>query len=60
MMAIAVPSIVSALGFLYFGLAIYRILPVYSTIWLIVIAMSTRYLTWGNRTISSAMLPPML
>lgn len=56
MMAIAVPSIVSALGFLYFGLAIYRILPVYSTIWLIVIAMSTRYLTWGNRTISSAML----
>jgi len=56
MMAIAVPSIVSALGFLYFGLAIYRVLPIYSTIWLIVIAMSTRYLTWSNRTISSAML----
>ena len=56
MMAIAVPSIVSALGFLYFGLTIYRWLPLYSTIWLIVIAISTRYLTWGNRTISSAML----
>ena len=53
MMAIAVPSIVSALGFLYFGLAIYRAIPIYTTVWLIVLAMSTRYLTWANRTISS-------
>jgi iron(III) transport system permease protein len=56
MMAIAVPSIVSALGFLYFGLAIYRAIPIYTTIWLIVLAMSTRYLTWANRTISSNLL----
>jgi iron(III) transport system permease protein len=56
MMAIAVPSIVSALGFLYFGLAIYRAIPIYTTVWLIVLAMSTRYLTWANRTISSSLL----
>ena len=56
MMAIAVPSIVSALGFLYFGLAIYRAIPIYTTVWLIVLAMSTRYLTWANRTISSNLL----
>jgi iron(III) transport system permease protein len=56
MMAIAVPSIVSALGFLYFGLAVYRAIPIYTTIWLIVLAMSTRYLTWANRTISSNLL----
>jgi len=56
MMAIAVPSIVSALGFLYFGLAVYRAISIYTTIWLIVLAMSTRYLTWANRTISSNLL----
>jgi iron(III) transport system permease protein len=56
MMAIAVPSIVSALGFLYFGLAVYRAIPIYTTVWLIVLAMSTRYLTWANRTISSNLL----
>jgi iron(III) transport system permease protein len=56
MMAIAVPSIVSALGFLYFGLAIYGAIPIYTTVWLLVLAMSTRYLTWANRTISSNLL----
>jgi iron(III) transport system permease protein len=56
MMAIAVPSIVSALGFLYFGLAVYRAIPIYTTVWLIVLAMSTRYLTWANRTISSNLM----
>jgi iron(III) transport system permease protein len=56
MMAIAVPSIVSALGFLYFGLAVYRAIPIYTTVWLMVLAMSTRYLTWANRTISSSLM----
>jgi iron(III) transport system permease protein len=56
MTAIAVPSIVSALGFLYFGLAVYRAIPIYTTVWLMVLAMSTRYLTWANRTISSNLL----
>ena len=56
MMAIAVPSIVSALGFLYFGLAAYRAIPLYTTVWLMVLAMSTRYLTWANRTVSSSLM----
>ena len=56
MAAIAVPSIVGALAFLYFGLAIYRLVPLYTSIWLIVLAMATRYVTWANRTLSSAML----
>jgi iron(III) transport system permease protein len=56
MMAIAVPSIVSALGFLYFGLAVYRVIPIYTTVWLMVLAMSTRYLTWANRAVSSSLL----
>lgn len=54
--AIAVPSIVGALAFLYFGLATYRFLPIYGTIWLIVLAMAIRYVTWANRSISSAMM----
>jgi iron(III) transport system permease protein len=56
MASIAVPSIVGALAFLYLGLFIYRVIPIYTTIWIIVLAMATRYTTWGNRTISSAML----
>jgi len=54
--AIAVPSIVSAVAFLYFGLASYKFLPIYGTIWLIVLAMAIRYVTWANRSISSAMM----
>jgi iron(III) transport system permease protein len=56
MTSVAVPSIVGALAFLYFGLSIYQVLPLYTTIWLIVLAMATRYTTWANRTIGSAML----
>lgn len=56
MTAVAVPSIVGALAFLYLGLSINQILPIYTTIWLIVLAMATRYTTWAHRTISSAML----
>ena len=56
MAAIGIPSIVGALTFLYLGLAVYSFLPIYTTIWIIVFAMSTRYLTWGTRTINSAMM----
>lgn len=56
MTSIAVPSIVGALAFLYLGLFVYRFIPIYTTIWIIVLAMATRYTTWGNRTISSAMM----
>ena len=56
MATVAVPNIVVALAFLYMGISIYKILPIYTTIWIIVIASTTRPLAWATRTISSAML----
>jgi iron(III) transport system permease protein len=56
MCAIAVPSIVSALAYLYFGLATYRFIPIYGTITLIVVAMAMRFLTWAHRSLANAMM----
>ena len=56
MIAVAVPSIVGALGFLFFGLYVNSAIPIYGTIWLIAIAMAARYLTWANRTVNGAMM----
>lgn len=56
MVAVAVPSIVGALGFLFFGLSVNSYIAIYGTIWLIAIAMAARYLTWANRTVSGAMM----
>jgi iron(III) transport system permease protein len=56
MVAIAVPSIVGALGFLYFGLITFQLIPIYTTIWILVLAMAARSLTWANRTVGSAMM----
>ena len=54
--SIGVPSIVGALAFMYFGLSIFRLVPIYTTVWIIVMAMATRYLVWGTRTINSSMM----
>ncbi|MGJ8535452.1 MAG: ABC transporter permease [Alphaproteobacteria bacterium] len=56
MVAVAVPSIVGALGFLFFGLSVNSHVAIYGTIWLIAIAMAARYLTWANRTVTGAMM----
>lgn len=56
MAAIGTPAIVGALAFLYAGLAVYRWLPVYGSVWLVVIAMGARYITWASRSLNSAML----
>ena len=56
MVAVAVPSIVGALGFLFFGLYVNSYIAIYGTIWLIAIAMAARYLTWANRTVTGAMM----
>lgn len=56
MIAVAVPSIVGALGFLFFGLTVNGTVAIYGTIWLIALAMTARYLTWANRTVSGAMM----
>ncbi|MGO4906956.1 ABC transporter permease [Pseudorhodobacter sp. W20_MBD10_FR17] len=56
MLAVAVPSIVGALGFLAFGLMANSYIAIYGTIWLIAITMAARYLTWANRTIATSMM----
>lgn len=54
MAAVGMPAIVGALAFLYFGLSIFRWVPIYTTVWIIVIAMATRYITWATRSLNSA------
>lgn len=56
MVAVAVPSIVGALGFLFFGLRVNSYVAIYGTIWLIAIAMAARYITWANRTVTGSMM----
>lgn len=53
-LAPAVPAIVAAVAFQYFGIAIYEFLPLYGSIWLISIAMSTRLLAYCTRTMNAA------
>jgi iron(III) transport system permease protein len=50
----AVPSIVAAVAFQYFGIALYRWIPIYGTIWLIALAIGTRMLAFCTRTINAA------
>lgn len=55
-LAPAVPTIVSATAFQYVGISIYHWLPLYGTIWLIAIAMSTRMLAYCTRTMNATSL----
>ncbi|MPZ59359.1 MAG: ABC transporter permease subunit [Rhizobiales bacterium] len=50
----AVPSMVAAVAFQYLGIALYRWLPIYGTIWLISLAIGTRLLAFCTRTINAA------
>jgi iron(III) transport system permease protein len=50
----AVPGMVAAVAFQILGIAIHRWLPLYGTIWLIAIAMATRLLAFGTRTVNAA------
>ncbi len=50
----AVPSIVAAVAFQYFGMAVYRWIPIYGTIWLIALAIGTRMVAFCTRTINAA------
>ena len=50
------PTIVAAVAFQYFGIAIYEWLPLYGSIWLISIAMGTRMLAYSTRTMNTASL----
>jgi iron(III) transport system permease protein len=55
-LAPAVPTMVSAIAFEYFGIAIYRWVPLYGSIWLISIAMAAHMLAYCTRTMNAASL----
>jgi iron(III) transport system permease protein len=51
------PSIITALAFIYLFLSMpFRLLPIYGTIWIIVIAMISNLLPYGSRTMHGAVL----
>lgn len=49
-----VPSIVIGLAFIF--VYVRFPLPIYGTLWIIVLAMTTRYLAYGSRTMTSALM----
>jgi iron(III) transport system permease protein len=52
-----VPSIMIALALVYLFLTVpWRVIPIYGTVWIITIAVVTRYLAFGSRTMHSAIL----
>jgi iron(III) transport system permease protein len=50
----AVPGIIAAVAFLYLGLSVHKLIPIYGTVWLILLALGTRTLAFSTRTINSA------
>ncbi len=55
-LAPAVPAIVTATAFQVMGIAVYEWLPLYGTLWLIMVAMGTRMLAYCTRTMNAAAL----
>jgi len=55
-LAPAVPTVVSATAFQIVGIAVYAWLPLYGTLWIVILAMGTRMLTYSTRTMNSAAL----
>jgi iron(III) transport system permease protein len=53
----AVPSTVIAIGFIYVFLTVpWSLIPIYGSVWIIALALATRYLAFGSRTLHSAMI----
>lgn len=53
----AVPSTVIAIGMIYVFLTVpWSLIPIYGSVWIIALALSTRYLAFGSRTLHSAMI----
>jgi iron(III) transport system permease protein len=53
----SVPSIMIALALVYLFLTVpWRLIPIYGTVWIISLAVVTRYLAFGSRTMHSAIL----
>ena len=51
---LAVTGIIAAVAFLYLGLSVHKLLPIYGTVWLILLALGTRTLAFSTRTINGA------
>jgi iron(III) transport system permease protein len=52
-----IPSIMIALALVYLFLTVpWRLIPIYGTLWIIIVAVTTRYLPFGSRSMHSAML----
>jgi iron(III) transport system permease protein len=53
----SIPSIMIGLAFVYLFLSVpWRLIPIYGSIWIITIAVVTRYLAFGSRTMHGALL----
>ncbi len=52
---LAIPNIMMGLALIYVYLA-FKFLPVYGTIWIIVIALGTTYIAFGTRTMNGVLL----
>ena len=53
----SIPSIMIALALVYLFLTVpWRLIPIYGTVWIITVAVVTRYLAFGSRTMHSAVL----
>lgn len=52
--SLAVPSIVIAIVFTIGGLAVHRYVPIFGTVWLLVIAIGTRYVATAHRITENA------
>ncbi len=53
-LAPAIPALIGAVAFMYVALSIYRVAPLYGTIWLIVLALAVRALAFTSRTLNGA------
>jgi iron(III) transport system permease protein len=53
----SIPSIMIALALVYLFLTVpWRLIPIYGSIWIITVAIVTRYLAFGSRSMHSAIL----
>lgn len=53
----SIPSIMIALALVYLFLTVpWRLIPIYGTVWIIIVAVSTRYLAFGSRSMHGAVL----
>ncbi|MFQ5682831.1 MAG: ABC transporter permease [Candidatus Binatia bacterium] len=51
----AIPSIVVAIGLIIFYLKFHQIIPIYGTIWIIVVGLITKRISYGSRIMIGAM-----